>query len=123
MEVIKVNDGDCFVLETKKDSLMVDGVDGKIHYRVILKDYKAVATMEINEEGGLTIKDGKGKVTFEAKGDTKYNTAFKCPNSNLQDWEEIVVCDIGYACDGCPYNPDLKITYKGVRANWGDKHD
>lgn len=30
--------------------------------------------------------------------------AFKCPNHPTQT----VICNIGLACDGCPYNPDLK---------------
>lgn len=74
MEVIKVKDGDCIVLETTQDSLTVHGKDGKIYFRVILKDYKA------NE------------------------ALFKCPNKDGVK----VACGIGYACDACPYNPDLE---------------
>lgn len=42
MDIIQVKDGDCIVLETTKDSLIVSGKDGKIYYRLILKDYRSV---------------------------------------------------------------------------------
>jgi len=123
MEIIKVKDGDCIVLESKKDSMVIHGKDGKIYYRIILKGYKATetkASMRINDEGGLTVEDREGKVLLDILGDTSYNQGFKCPNSNLQDWEERVICDIGYACDGCPYNPDLRENYKGVKVKWDE---
>lgn len=28
---------------------------------------------------------------------------FKCPNEK----ECVTICDIGYACDGCPYNKEI----------------
>jgi len=105
MEVIKVNDGDCIVLETTKDSLMVHGKDGKIHYRLILKDHKSPKiTMEQNEGGGVRVKDDQGNIYLDIKGGDSGDMCFKCPNSPTPK----VACDIGYACDGCPYNPELK---------------
>jgi hypothetical protein len=103
MEVIKVNDGDCFVLETKKDSMMVHGVDGKIHYRIILKDHKAKASMEINKDGGLTVKDADGNVLLDIGNSPE--DVFRCPFAIDPNYPGI--CNIGYACDACPYNEDL----------------
>jgi hypothetical protein len=117
MDIIQVKDGDCIVLESKKDLLVIHGKDGKIHYRIILKDYKATetkASMRINDEGGLTVEDREGKVLLDIRGDTSYNKGFKCPNHPTF----ITECDIGYACDACPYNPDLRENYKGVKVKW-----
>jgi hypothetical protein len=76
----------------------------------------------------LVITDGDGKLIAEYVlkemriEDMKINDKFKCPNSNLHDWEERVVCDIGYACDACPYNPDLRENYKGVKVSYNNTY-